>query len=774
MELDAEQFLDMFDRELFVFLSKDDGQGKKDPKLTKRYGAIWHKAGTFDQCEKWLGKNNSEGWGCFFAVNKLDPRLDADHKRTEAMLTQISAIWCEDDTPRGQARMDWPITPNLVVNTSPNKYHYYWLTSLGVSAEEKEEWKRVMATMVDVHGCDNQAKDLLRVLRLPGFYHVKNIKQPFRVTCELTKATEYAWSDITKAFPPAATTITQTHREAGEGGERTTLASLVAAYEEGHRHGPSSRGAWLLAKQGMGSDDIYTVISTLFPEEDEAHHRQSISSAVEKIAQEKAGEQPGSVASAEDAAGPPPKFNHATVHGWPDPWPLIFKTYHDAIYQVIEEIYIPACFALHTVVLGSIFRTVRNRGPNLNIQIISASGIGKDSNTSEPIGLLHTAIERHVRDNGNVNLAPLINLFSPIYQGVTGDTTYLKALQDERHVRGGLVLNTEASGHWDMVASADNPHTEGVMRIEINAWDGQRITGKLVGKEQYGNIVNPNYTCVRLQQTEALEQNLTQRMVDIGLGNRIDFYLDSEDRPETASTEFNSKRIEIDEEYLDFISYVLNFINTHQGLQIKVRTGAAGGEIAKFEKERLLPLVNGKDGKPGEVDRNEYKFIKRIIGSAEKQVTAITAFAYLWRLHKRLPTTDIVAMQVGDVVVELDGGQFEEQVAEMMEYQLAAKRYLYKNVIANSQASAENDAISEAWARLIERVPQREAPWFKRGGVVAATFHRRVRVHKFFRGAAKYDAEKIHRAIQNWTSIHGIRRETLSCEEGRRTCYIAL
>jgi len=764
------EFLSLFNSKKFIFQAKDDGSGKKNKDLTDKYGKIWHKTGEIGEVGPWLDKHNKDYWGCFFAVNNLDQKLDPKRKRTEEMLVGIRAVWVEDDEKRDEPRGDWPLQPNVIVNSSPGKFHYYWITSLKAMDRTKEHWHGVMQTLVNDYGCDNNAKDLVRVMRLPGFYHMKNPDSPHLVTYKIFKQEPYDWSEIVEAFPPSQTSTKKTDSEVVKESNTLTktMSELVQDYDDGHRHGPSSKAAMKLANYGIPSQDILSILVRMFPEKDNDHHSQSISSAFDKIASEgRIGE--FLEVKQRKKNGSAPHFDTSFVRGWPEPWPMIFRSYENAIYQVIEEIFVPSCFALHTVLLGSVFRTVRNRGPNLNMQIISASGVGKDSNTSEPIKSILTALKIDASGEIGESLKHGVALIDPIYQSVTADTTFLKALGLEGNKNGGLILNTEASGHWDMVANADNPHTEGVMRIEINAWDGQNISGKLVGKDKFDDIHNPNYTCLRLQQTEALERNLTQRMIDIGLGNRIDYYADNIDRPEVASVDLSSKDVRVDEEYLNFLRHVFSYVYVNRGAQIKVKTSKPDGIIGRFEKEVLLPLVNSEDG----ISRDEYKFLKRIIGSAEKQVTCIAAYAFLWRLYNGEDVSDIVSKKIGDIVLEIDGSEYEKYVLPMMEYQLKMRRYLYENVLSTSQASAETEAIDEVWSRLVKKVGTAFKAWHDMGGIVATDFHTRVKMHKFFKKNPKYsDPEKINRAINNWVNTNGLEKKVIEAGRSKKACYI--
>ena len=191
--------------------------------------------------------------------------------------------------------------------------------------------------------------------------------------------------------------------------------------------------------------------------------------------------------------------------------------------------------------------------------------------------------------------------------------------------------------------------------------------------------------------------------------------------------------------------------------------------IGRFEKEVLLPLVNTEEG----ISRDEYKFLKRIIGSAEKQVTCITAYSFLWKLYKGEDVDDMVINKIGDVIFEINGAQYEKFVLPLMEYQLKMRRYLYENVLSTSQASAETEAIDEVWARLVKKVSAVYKPWHDQGGIVATDFHTRVKTHKFFKKNPKYvDPERINRAILSWINTSGLEKKVIAVGRSKRACYV--
>src|SRR5262249_29637637 len=86
----------------------------------------------------------------------------------------------EDDAGHGGP---FPLDPSLVVESSPGKFHRYWLVADHWAADERGrmDFAGVMERLIESYGSDKNAKDISRVLRLPGFLHRKDPARPHMV-----------------------------------------------------------------------------------------------------------------------------------------------------------------------------------------------------------------------------------------------------------------------------------------------------------------------------------------------------------------------------------------------------------------------------------------------------------------------------------------------------------------------------------------------------------------------------------------------------------------
>ena len=171
-----------------TFQTFDDNKQRKDLSLVR----VLH--GTLDQHFDELKRLNKLGAGIYVTVNETDLK-----GRSKANIINVRAVFQEADRPGIPIPT---LTPQIVVETSAGKFHRYWLTNQSTAA--LDEYEGVMRTMVDQYGSDPNARDLARVLRLPGFLHMKDAANPFLVcVVEASHAQPYTWEQITAVIPPS-------------------------------------------------------------------------------------------------------------------------------------------------------------------------------------------------------------------------------------------------------------------------------------------------------------------------------------------------------------------------------------------------------------------------------------------------------------------------------------------------------------------------------------------------------------------------------------------
>lgn len=125
-------------------------------------------AGHPDHKWKELVALNDKGFGVAVTINEVK----GQRRRSEDVV-RIRAVWHEDDI--GTDTKVFPLPVSLTVQTSPGRYHHYWLIDGDWPADEsgQSDFEAVMNTMVRKFGCDKNATDIARALRLPGTCHRK-------------------------------------------------------------------------------------------------------------------------------------------------------------------------------------------------------------------------------------------------------------------------------------------------------------------------------------------------------------------------------------------------------------------------------------------------------------------------------------------------------------------------------------------------------------------------------------------------------------------------
>lgn len=133
--------------------------------------------GTLAQAWEWLCRWNAAGYGCFLTVNATDGQ-----GRSKGNITAVRAVWADldgiDARQQYEAAAAWSPAPSFAVQTSPERWHIYWLLAPGCPLDMAESLNRRLRTRFNA---DQSATDLARVLRVPGSYHLK--ADPALVTC---------------------------------------------------------------------------------------------------------------------------------------------------------------------------------------------------------------------------------------------------------------------------------------------------------------------------------------------------------------------------------------------------------------------------------------------------------------------------------------------------------------------------------------------------------------------------------------------------------------
>jgi hypothetical protein len=186
------QFLKLLDPTARAFTYQNFREkGDPNPQIVPK--VITHKSITALKIE------HAAGAGVYVCINETD-----GNGRKSEDITRIRAVWQEDDDGYSG---EFPLPPSIVVETSPRHFHRYWLVADHWPADEqgRADFAAIMERMVTSYGSDNNAKDICRVMRLPGFQNRKvnnGSAQRFEVRIIEACGQRYTRQQILAAFPP--------------------------------------------------------------------------------------------------------------------------------------------------------------------------------------------------------------------------------------------------------------------------------------------------------------------------------------------------------------------------------------------------------------------------------------------------------------------------------------------------------------------------------------------------------------------------------------------
>lgn len=166
----AARFLFLLDAvDAFTFQTFDDDNVRKNSALAR----VLH--GTFDQHKDELARLNAIGAGIFVMVNRSDGIIHEGARtcRTAKNVVAVCALFVDLDGAPLEPVLHGGLHPDVIVESSPEKWHAYWCAG----DCPLNEFKLRQLQLAEKFTSDPAVHDLPRVMRLPGFKHQKD--EPF-------------------------------------------------------------------------------------------------------------------------------------------------------------------------------------------------------------------------------------------------------------------------------------------------------------------------------------------------------------------------------------------------------------------------------------------------------------------------------------------------------------------------------------------------------------------------------------------------------------------
>lgn len=101
----------------------------------------------------------------YFSVNLLD-----SPERKKAHVIPTNRVWCDLDLC---SPSDVEPTPNLVIESSPDRFQAIWMLSETIEASVAEEYSKRLAYRYRTNGADDGCWDMTRILRVPFTHNYK-------------------------------------------------------------------------------------------------------------------------------------------------------------------------------------------------------------------------------------------------------------------------------------------------------------------------------------------------------------------------------------------------------------------------------------------------------------------------------------------------------------------------------------------------------------------------------------------------------------------------
>ena len=165
---------------------------------------------------------NAAGYDIFVTINETDGK---DIKG--ANITRVRALFADFDGSPLSNLDRIPLKPSFTVNTSPGKHHAYWL----IDDCPLDQFKPMQQKLAQILDSDPAVCDLGRIMRVPGFYHLKG--DPFMVTIDCPKqVNRYSFTDMKNGLSSLAPINDVTARHSlkmgcTEGSRNTALTSIA-------------------------------------------------------------------------------------------------------------------------------------------------------------------------------------------------------------------------------------------------------------------------------------------------------------------------------------------------------------------------------------------------------------------------------------------------------------------------------------------------------------------------------------------------------------------
>ena len=186
-ERDRRIFFHAFDG-LKTFQLFDDSPDNKNSELIK----VFHVDGSMPvKYIMRLEELNNQGAGIYLCINECSGKTK---NRKSSDIVKVRSVFADFDEVPLPDKFDEE--PSMIVESSHGKYHVYYFTD----DTPLNGFKQIQKGMIYKYKSDDKIHDLPRVLRIPGFNHMKG--EPFMTRILSYTGLKYSFGLLNEMFPP--------------------------------------------------------------------------------------------------------------------------------------------------------------------------------------------------------------------------------------------------------------------------------------------------------------------------------------------------------------------------------------------------------------------------------------------------------------------------------------------------------------------------------------------------------------------------------------------
>ena len=161
------------------------------------------RCGPIDTLTPWFTERNQAGMGIFYAVNEMQPG-----HRDRAHTVRVNAYYADIDGMRNPLQKDYkaeelltsPLPPCVIIYTKNGVQALWAVHSVPL---DHARYKQTQLGVIRYFCGDENAKDIARVLRMPGTLHMKDPNDPYLCTVMYQDdEVVYTEEEVRAAFPP--------------------------------------------------------------------------------------------------------------------------------------------------------------------------------------------------------------------------------------------------------------------------------------------------------------------------------------------------------------------------------------------------------------------------------------------------------------------------------------------------------------------------------------------------------------------------------------------